>query len=125
MKYLLLSIFFSSLIFCTRVNEEDLRKKTTVSPETPPPTIDTSYTYSGFIKPLLKKHSCLSQYCHNSNGVELEPYNKLKSLINNRSFYGALNHEPGFDPMPSSEEKISEDELARVKKWIDKGAQNN
>jgi len=86
----------------------------------------TNVTYSATIAPILATN-CIG--CHNSTipnaGVILSNYNDLKVQVNNGRFWGAINHLSGFANMPPSGSKLSNCNLAKIKKWIDDGAPNN
>jgi Planctomycete cytochrome C len=83
-------------------------------------------SYSTVIKGLIS-NKC--QGCHSgtaaTNGYDFSTYQGVKARINDGKLWGAVNHMPGFSPMPKNGNKLSSCELAQVKKWIDAGAPNN
>lgn len=85
-----------------------------------------SFTYSGAIKSLIS-NKC--QGCHSgtaaSGGIDLSTYNGLKAKVIDGRLWGAINHQPGFSPMPKNGAKLSDCEITQIKKWIDAGASNN
>lgn len=88
---------------------------------------DTSnVTYAGTIVPILESNCYI---CHGAGislgSVTLEGYDNLVTYVNNGQFSGAINHEPGFVPMPQNAEQLSDCNLAMIDKWISDGAPNN
>ena len=85
-----------------------------------------NFSYSGAIKTLVS-NKC--QGCHSGvtaqGGVDLSTYNGLKAKITDGRLWGAINHQPGFSPMPRNGTKLSDCELTCVKKWIESGSPNN
>lgn len=83
-------------------------------------------TYSGAIKTLIA-NKC--QGCHSgaapTGGIDLSTYNGVKAKVNDGRLWGAVNHMPGFSPMPKNGAKLSTCELAQIRKWMDAGAPNN
>ena len=86
----------------------------------------TRFTYSGSIRQIIS-NKC--QGCHQgtaaSAGVDLSSYAGVKAKVTDGKLWGAVNHLPGFSPMPKNGSKLSECELAQIRKWIDAGALNN
>ncbi|MBN2172621.1 MAG: hypothetical protein JW731_00725 [Bacteroidales bacterium] len=86
----------------------------------------SNVTYSGTITAILSQN-CYS--CHSSNfpqgNVVLDNYDDLKVVIDNGRFWGAVNHESGFTPMPQNLPKLPQCELDKIKTWLDNGAMNN
>lgn len=85
-----------------------------------------SFTYSGAIKNIIT-NKC--QGCHSgsaaSGGIDLSTYNGVKAKVTDGRLWGAVNHLPGFSPMPKNGTKLSDCELTQIRKWIDAGASNN
>lgn len=91
-----------------------------------PQNCDTStMSYSADIVPILS--NCLG--CHSDavqqGGVNLSTYNQAAAYANNGTLFGAVNHEPGFVPMPQGQPKLPECNILKIRAWIDQGAQNN
>ena len=86
----------------------------------------SNVTYSGTIVPILNDN-CYS--CHSSSfpqgSVVLDNYNDLKTHVDNGRFWGAVNHESGYSPMPQNLPQLPQCELDKIKTWIDNGALNN
>ncbi|MEA5425134.1 hypothetical protein [Arcicella lustrica] len=88
--------------------------------------VDTqNVTFSKTIMPLLSTN-CLG--CHKtgsiSGGINLENYTNVKIYIDNKRLFGAINNLTGYSPMPPIG-KLTDCQLAVVKKWIDAGAKND
>ncbi|MBB6002824.1 hypothetical protein [Arcicella rosea] len=88
--------------------------------------VDTqNVTFSKTILPLLATN-CLG--CHKtgsiSGGVNLESYASVKIYVDNKRLSGAINNLTGYSPMPPIG-KLTDCQLAVVKKWIDAGAKND
>ncbi|PJJ54817.1 hypothetical protein CLV45_3163 [Hymenobacter chitinivorans DSM 11115] len=93
----------------------------------PPVECDVaSTTYSATISPILDQN-CRS--CHNarlpSGNVNLEGYAQVKRFADNGLLVGVTSHAPGFTPMPQGLPKLSDCDLARIKKWVEDQAPNN
>jgi len=86
----------------------------------------TNVTYSGTIAPILAT-SCNS--CHSttsaSGGIITDNYDDLKSLVDGDRFWGAVNQQPGYSPMPQGAEKLNDCTLAKIDTWIFAGGPNN
>lgn len=84
-------------------------------------------TYNNTIAGILSANGCVS--CHGagfpSGGVSLHDYNSVKASVPNNRLFGAVNHSPGFRPMPQGGSKISQCEIDRIKAWIDNGTPQN
>ncbi|MCO6476015.1 MAG: hypothetical protein J5I94_05300 [Phaeodactylibacter sp.] len=83
-------------------------------------------TYSGTVQPILSEN-CL--VCHsaavNTAGITLEGYNNLKVYVDNGRFLGAIQHRPGFSPMPQGAAQLPECDILKIEEWITSGAPNN
>jgi hypothetical protein len=86
----------------------------------------TNVTYAGFVAPLLESN-CNS--CHNpaspSGNVITSDYSNLIIAINNGSFKGAINHDPGFSPMPKGGNKLPDCDLSKINAWLNAGFPEN
>jgi hypothetical protein len=86
----------------------------------------TNVTYTGTVKPILKTN-CYG--CHTGAGaplgIDLSNYNTVKNVATAGKLYGVITHSPGFPAMPKGANKLSDCSIARIKAWIDKGAQND
>jgi hypothetical protein len=87
-----------------------------------PCNIPGSVSYTSDIVPVLQTN-CYS--CHstsdNSSGILLDNYNSLRYYAENGYLYGVISHAGGYRPMPDDGGKISDCNIALIKKWIDTG----
>lgn len=87
---------------------------------------DSTFTYSGRIKPLIDKW-CVG--CHAGaaagGGYDLTNYDNIKkSTVNNR-LLGSLQQLAGYSAMPKDAGKLSECDITAVQKWINAGTPDN
>jgi hypothetical protein len=113
--------FLLSVCSCYYKNEEDLYSGSNLQ------DCDTAhYTFSGQVLPLMQQN-CIS--CHNnttlSGSISLDNYSSVKQVVDPGRFWGAINHDQGFVPMPLDAGKLSDCNLIIIKKWLDHGALNN
>lgn len=88
---------------------------------------DTSnVTYSVTIAGIMTSN-CNS--CHSgstpSGNLKTDNYTDLKTIADNGKFWGAVNHETGFSPMPKDRPQLSDCDLRKIRIWIDNGSLNN
>ncbi|MCB2407209.1 c-type cytochrome [Hymenobacter lucidus] len=85
-----------------------------------------STTYATTIAPILAQNC---RTCHNtqlpSGNVALDSYAQVKRYADNGLLVGVVSHANGFDPMPQGMPKLSDCDIARIKKWVDDKAPNN
>jgi len=83
-------------------------------------------SFTNDVQPLIQ-NNCLT--CHsaaaNMGSVTLEGYSNLKTYATNGKLYGVITHSPGYSPMPKGGQKLSDCNIAIIKRWIDDGAPNN
>ena len=88
-------------------------------------------SYSADISPVISS-SCIG--CHGgvnpSGNISLENYQQVKAAAdiapgNYGSLYGAVSHASGNSPMPKNSNMLSACTIAKIKAWIDQGAQEN
>jgi hypothetical protein len=89
---------------------------------------DTSHiTYSTTITGIINNYGCLT--CHSGvapvAGFTLESYSDVKAKVLDNRLLGAINHDPGFAPMPQNLPKMSDCDITKVRLWIEAGAPNN
>ena len=86
----------------------------------------TNVTYSGSIRSIVAG-KC--QGCHSSaspsGGYDLSQYTVMKARVTDGKLWGAINHLPGYSPMPRNGSKLTDCEIAQFRKWIADGAPNN
>lgn len=82
--------------------------------------------FSTFVQPLINNRC---QGCHNSantgGNIFLRNYAEIKATAINGTLYGSLSHAAGYSAMPKVGARLSSCELAKIKAWIDAGAQQN
>src|SRR6478672_12655645 len=82
--------------------------------------------YSTTIQPVLSSN-CVS--CHGgstpSAGIKLDTYEGVSIQAANGRLWGAVSHSANFSPMPKNANKLSNCNLAKIKKWLDAGHPNN
>jgi cytochrome c553 len=89
---------------------------------------DTAGTisYSQKVVPIFQTH-CYS--CHNlvlqSGGIAMSSYATEKMIGLNGKLYGSISHSAGFSAMPQAASKLSNCQIATIKKWIGAGCPNN
>ena len=124
MKILLLPLFIILVSGCYYDNEESLYGKPSSVCYT------TNVTYSGSVQPIIQTW-CLA--CHSNQqvaggaggGNHLEGYANLRVFALNRRLLGAVEHLPGFSPMPKYGNKLDSCDIAKIKIWVTEGSQNN
>jgi hypothetical protein len=109
---LLISIFVLGFYSCLSDSEEELL--------TDIDACDTlQVTYSANIEPILATN-CYS--CHRTGiargQVVLDNYASIKVYAQTGQLSGAIEHKPGFSPMPQDAGKLSDCEIAKVRAWI-------
>jgi len=86
----------------------------------------TQFKFAANILPIFQNH-CTG--CHSGttpqSGIDLTTYaNVLPSALNGL-LYGVVAHLPGFNAMPKGLGKLSDCEIAQIRKWVAAGALNN
>lgn len=84
------------------------------------------FKYGANISVLLSTY-CLG--CHSgaspSAGINLSTYAGVNQVAISGRLVGAVSHAPGYAPMPNSLNKLSECQIAQIRKWVAAGALNN
>lgn len=92
------------------------------------PCTDTAGTisYAQKIVPVLQQN-CYS--CHTgaspSGNILMGTYAADKAIAQNGKLYGTISYSAGFSPMPQGATKMSNCQIAMIKKWVDAGMLNN
>ena len=106
---------------CKKENKEDINKGF-IQCDT------TNVRYSTTIVGIMNT-SCATQGCHatgsNAANLSLDKYAIVKIIADNGKLLKVINHQSGVVPMPSGAPKLDECSIAKIKKWVDDGAQNN
>ncbi|MFY7849287.1 MAG: hypothetical protein ACOVSS_09495, partial [Bacteroidia bacterium] len=64
--------------------------------------------------------------CHSSpQRLDLSTWQAVKSAAESGRLMGALEHKPGYLPMPQGTPKWSDCDLGKVRTWIRDGMPNN
>ena len=107
---------------CSDDNEEDLKPDAPQSASCDTATV----TFSATAAPILAAN-CYS--CHSSgiaeSGVILDTYAGVYEEAHHGHLIGVITHAPGFPPMPQGAAKLSDCDIAKIRKWVDTGAPNN
>ncbi|KAA3651745.1 MAG: hypothetical protein DWP98_02420 [Bacteroidetes bacterium] len=86
----------------------------------------TNVTFTLSVSPIIKSNC---QGCHNGvnpgGGIVLTNYTEIKNQVVSGKLDGAVNHRPGFIPMPYNQPKLNDCNLFKINKWINEGALNN
>ncbi|MDB5201543.1 MAG: hypothetical protein JWQ27_952 [Ferruginibacter sp.] len=88
---------------------------------------DTSaVTYSAVIQPILREN-CYSCHSTGSSTVpfDLNTYSLVRTRAANGSLWGSVSHNGTFIAMPQNAPKLSDCNLAKIKKWLNDGFPNN
>ncbi len=87
-----------------------------------PCVISDTVSYAKDIAPIISTN-CFA--CHsaasNTSGILLDSYNALKFWAENGYLYGTISHGANYKAMPQGGGKLSDCNIALIKKWIDKG----
>lgn len=89
---------------------------------------DTSGTvsYSQKVVPILQQ-ACYG--CHSVNSpsgnIAMSTYATDKVIAQNGKLYGSIAYLSGFSAMPKGGNKLTDCQIATIKKWIDAGMPNN
>ncbi len=83
-------------------------------------------TYSTAVVPVL---SSFCNGCHGGNTpsatIRLDTYTGVKQQVDNGRLLGAITHSTSYSPMPKNGNKLSDCNIARIRRWIAAGAPNN
>jgi mono/diheme cytochrome c family protein len=83
-------------------------------------------TYSTSVAAVL---SANCNICHGgstpSAGIKLDVYSGVKQQADNGRLLGSITHNPNYSPMPKNGTKLSDCNIAKIRKWIAAGAPNN
>lgn len=89
---------------------------------TPPDTTecDTSFvTYPGTVYPIFEAN-CIS--CHGppapEAGIDLTNFENVSFIAQSGALLGAIQHLPGYTPMPNDAPPLTECEIIQIQKWI-------
>lgn len=84
------------------------------------------FKFGANITPILSTY-CLG--CHSgaspSAGIDLGTYTNVKNMALSGRLVAAVSHAPGYAAMPKNASKLSDCQIAQIRKWVDAGAPNN
>lgn len=90
------------------------------------PCDSAQFRFSANIQPLLGKY-CTG--CHSgasaSGGVRLDSHAAVQSVALGGRLVGAISHSTGYSPMPKGGTKLSDCQIAQIRKWVQAGALND
>jgi cytochrome c5 len=122
---LLLALAASLVSSCSSDNTQDQDPQPKPDPQDQQ-CVTTAVTYTNTIVSLMNAN-CNS--CHSTalatDGVVLDTYAGVKAQASTGKLMGVITHAPGLPPMPSGGAKLSDCNIAKIKKWVDDGAPNN
>ncbi|MDO9511317.1 MAG: c-type cytochrome domain-containing protein [Bacteroidales bacterium] len=82
-------------------------------------------TYAASVKPIIE-NNCKG--CHSGGspggGIFITSYSETATIANNNSLVSVISHAAGYSPMPKGG-KLSNCDIAIIKKWVNDGAPNN
>ncbi|GAA4301612.1 cytochrome c [Nibribacter koreensis] len=124
--FLLLAVLAAGLAFsCSSDSAEDTDPQPKPDPQDQQ-CVTAGVTYANTIVSLMSAN-CNS--CHNSSlatdGVVLDTYAGVRAQASTGKLMGVITHAAGFSAMPSGGAKLSDCNIAKIKKWVDDGAPNN
>lgn len=111
------AIFSSS---CNYDNFKELHPETALPSSTSGCDTISAISYSTQIVPILNS-ACTS--CHNSSGSAHDMTNH--AAVQSDAISGALYNDVNTGSMPQGGSKLSDCDIAKIKKWVDAGALNN
>jgi hypothetical protein len=92
------------------------------------PCTDSTGTVS-YIKKVVPVLQQFCYSCHSGNfpsgNIAMGTYASDKAIALNGKLYGSINHSSGYSAMPQGMAKLSNCQIAVIKKWIDSGIPNN
>ena len=86
----------------------------------------TQFKYGANVSVIISAY-CLG--CHSggspSAGINLSTWAGVNQVAISGRLVGAVSHAPGYSPMPKNTAKLSECQIAQIRKWVNAGALNN
>lgn len=121
LRSLLLILLLSQIIWvgCTYDDEESLFAGKD-------PCDTTLVRYATQIAPVMVAEC---NNCHSTTtplgGIITATYAGMSEIAANGRLKGAVNHNPGFSPMPQGQQKLDSCSIKRLNAWINQGYPNN
>lgn len=92
-------------------------------------TCDTSgvISYATKVRPILQNNCdvCHAGTAQAGGGIVLSTYAGVKEVAQNTTLLGSIQFASGYSAMPKGGSKLSNCNIATIKKWVDAGAPNN
>ncbi len=86
----------------------------------------TQFKYGANVSVIISTY-CLG--CHSgaapSANIDLSFYNGVRQMAVSGRLVGATSHAPGYSPMPKNASKLSDCQIAQIRKWVASGSLNN
>ena len=83
-------------------------------------------SYSQIIVPILQ-NACVG--CHGGAmpvaSIDLSTYSNVEAMAVNGRLLGAISHDPAYAAMPKNGNQLPNCTIAKIRAWINEGAQNN
>ncbi|HPH85625.1 MAG TPA: hypothetical protein PLC48_09210 [Ferruginibacter sp.] len=83
-------------------------------------------SYTQKVVPILQQQ-CYS--CHQapggSGGIDMGTYDTDKAIAIDGKLHGSISYAPGYSPMPEGAPRLTDCQIATIKKWIDENSPNN
>jgi len=117
MKYTIVILLSGILLSsCNKETETD-----PVVEPTPTPTM----SFSTDVQPIFNT-TCNGSYCH-GGGADGKTFGTHAEItaVPSATVIGAINHSSGFEPMPKSQAKLSQEKIDTITAWINEGSLNN
>lgn len=61
----------------------------------------------------------------NGGGNVMDSYGAIIPYVSSGLLLNVVQHSPGFSPMPKNGSKLSDCDIAKIRKWINNGSPNN
>ncbi len=86
----------------------------------------TQFKYGANVSVIISTY-CLG--CHSgatpTAGINLSTYTGVYNVAISGRLVGAVSHTAGYAPMPNATSKLSDCQIAQIRKWVNAGALNN
>ena len=117
-RLIVISIFFSFTLTACYYDKEDVLYRAECD------TVNVTYTKSIIPIMVANCNACHFTGAIATNNVVTNNYNDLITVVNNGKLWTSLTWTSTYN-MPKGSNKLSNCDLAKIKKWIDGGALNN
>lgn len=127
LRLLLVASLATSIFFACKKDDDKDDPSKAIQCDTAGFTLNNT-RHSVEIKNILDSNGCFG--CHAASqaqgGVVLEGYDNIKKYVDDDRLLGAIAHLNGYEPMPQGgAPKMAQNEICRIKFWVDNGAPNN